>query len=307
MRQVGYKLAYDWLLDHLHNPYPSVIKRTEIGEAAGFSRKSIDNWFIEARKYIGWNALRQNFKTRKQTIEEATRVLLPTDPNRYVRGLYDDEIRAMVERARTMFYEPEEAAGEPESSSVSETPREEARREMYSQVNWVVNTGKQAAVVDHHARDVPDDDLPETGMPSSSSAPAPREEAGNDSYSGVRVIHPSYSTYYSSEVEAEEAMDQATTTDTHSVYDDITGSSLQPVSRWASGSTENFDDDSYTDYEQDEPLNRARADALLYRHQSAPFVPAAWADLQRRAREEWEGAFSVHSHYRHEGYFSLVY
>jgi len=96
------KQAHDWLLDNLHNPYPSTSVRDEIGASVGSSRKSMDNWFIDARKYIGWNTLRQKFKTRKQTIEEATRYFKPSAGISY-SGEFDAEFQVIADRARHMF------------------------------------------------------------------------------------------------------------------------------------------------------------------------------------------------------------
>ncbi|KAK7465370.1 hypothetical protein VKT23_005348 [Stygiomarasmius scandens] len=96
------KQAHDWLLDNLHNPFPSTSVRDEIGASVGSSRKSMDNWFIDARKYIGWNTLRQKFKTRKQMIEEATRYFKPSAGVSY-SGEFDDEFQVIADRARRMF------------------------------------------------------------------------------------------------------------------------------------------------------------------------------------------------------------
>ncbi|THV07545.1 hypothetical protein K435DRAFT_833419 [Dendrothele bispora CBS 962.96] len=120
------KSAHCWLLDNLHNPYPSTSLREDIGASVGSSRKSMDNWFIDARKYIGWNLLRQKFKTRKQMIAEATTYFKPSDgvsPS----SEYDAEFRSIAERAKSMFDDESEdpclktVSGSRESGSEDES------------------------------------------------------------------------------------------------------------------------------------------------------------------------------------------
>ncbi|KAF5368447.1 hypothetical protein D9758_002272 [Tetrapyrgos nigripes] len=109
--------AHEWLLANLHEPYPSLETREELGEAAGFSRKSVDNWFIDARKYIGWNALRQKFKTRKELISEAFRYFQPQKGRFRKPSVYDEAFENMRHRAMAMF---DDDASQSSSRSVSE-------------------------------------------------------------------------------------------------------------------------------------------------------------------------------------------
>ncbi|KAI3622535.1 homeodomain mating-type protein HD1.1 [Moniliophthora roreri] len=63
------RAAYDWLIENLHNPYPTPAQRDVISLQSGASRKTIDNWFIDVRKRIGWNAVKkQYFKERKEMV-----------------------------------------------------------------------------------------------------------------------------------------------------------------------------------------------------------------------------------------------
>ena len=67
------KAAYDWLLENLNNPYPSVAVRKSIAQQSGSSRAHIDAWFTSARRRIGWNAFRhERFSNRKEMIAAAT-------------------------------------------------------------------------------------------------------------------------------------------------------------------------------------------------------------------------------------------
>jgi len=66
------ELAYTWLLNHLHNPYPSKDVKSSIARDTRCSFKDIDNWFINVRKRIGWNALRiKHYENKRSKIVEA--------------------------------------------------------------------------------------------------------------------------------------------------------------------------------------------------------------------------------------------
>ena len=64
--------AYTWLLNNLHNPYPSKETKTTIAEESGSSPKDVDNWFINVRRRIGWNKLRsKHFENKRSLIVDA--------------------------------------------------------------------------------------------------------------------------------------------------------------------------------------------------------------------------------------------
>lgn len=65
-------LAYEWLLNNLHCPYPSTSTRQSLADRCGLERKVIDAWFVDARKRIGWNTLRKlRFGGKKDSIIRA--------------------------------------------------------------------------------------------------------------------------------------------------------------------------------------------------------------------------------------------
>ena len=73
--------AYIWLLNNLHNPYPSKQTRTMLSNQTNTAQKDIDSWFTDVRKRIGWNSLRKkHFSTRKDMIAAATRFFKPSSP-----------------------------------------------------------------------------------------------------------------------------------------------------------------------------------------------------------------------------------
>ncbi|KAJ3516088.1 hypothetical protein NLJ89_g1338 [Agrocybe chaxingu] len=64
--------AYSWLLNNLHNPYPSKAIKISLAHSASSSLKDIDNWFISIRKRIGWNELKvKSFSNKRSLIVDA--------------------------------------------------------------------------------------------------------------------------------------------------------------------------------------------------------------------------------------------
>jgi len=65
--------AYRWLMNNLHNPYPSKEIRAAIACEAGKPQKAVDAWFTDVRRQIGWNALRkEHFPRRADMVKAAT-------------------------------------------------------------------------------------------------------------------------------------------------------------------------------------------------------------------------------------------
>jgi len=66
------KPLHDWLLQNLHNPYPSLETKDILATKTQSTAKEIDSWFVDARKRIGWNALRKShFSNKRRDIVEA--------------------------------------------------------------------------------------------------------------------------------------------------------------------------------------------------------------------------------------------
>lgn len=76
--------AYQWLLDNLHNPYPTAEVKARIAAASSCQVSSINSWFINARRRIGWTTLcRERFShCRADMIDAAYRALVEDDPHR---------------------------------------------------------------------------------------------------------------------------------------------------------------------------------------------------------------------------------
>ncbi|KAI5980666.1 hypothetical protein EDD15DRAFT_2590869 [Pisolithus albus] len=87
--------ASKWLLEHIHNPYPSPQFKASVAEACGCSQNSVNSWFIGARRRIGWTSLcREQFRNcRADAADAAYRSLVRPDP---ARPLPEIVIRAFL-------------------------------------------------------------------------------------------------------------------------------------------------------------------------------------------------------------------
>ncbi len=65
-------LAYAWLVDNLHNPYPATAVKARIASASGVSVKCIGDWFSNVRRRIGWSALlKRHFRGERTAMLDA--------------------------------------------------------------------------------------------------------------------------------------------------------------------------------------------------------------------------------------------
>jgi len=75
--------AYHWLIQHIHNPYPSSVQTRIISDVSGTSTVQVELWFREARDSIGWSKLSHGFfaGSVNATVAAARRVYLERDRN----------------------------------------------------------------------------------------------------------------------------------------------------------------------------------------------------------------------------------
>jgi hypothetical protein len=75
--------AYRWLLQNIHNPYPSSVQTRIISDVSGTSTAQVEVWFREARDSIGWSKLSHEFfvGSVNATVAAARRVYLERDRN----------------------------------------------------------------------------------------------------------------------------------------------------------------------------------------------------------------------------------
>ena len=73
--------AYRWLMQNVHNPYPTCAQLQTIGNESLTSVPQVELWFQEARDMIGWTRLSHEFFTGSlnSTIAAAKRVYLEQD------------------------------------------------------------------------------------------------------------------------------------------------------------------------------------------------------------------------------------
>lgn len=73
--------AYRWLVQNVHNPYPTCAQLQTIGDESLTSVPQAELWFQEARDLIGWTRLSHEFFTGSlnSTIAAAKRVYLEQD------------------------------------------------------------------------------------------------------------------------------------------------------------------------------------------------------------------------------------
>ena len=76
--------AHQWLVDNLHNPYPTAEAKARIAAASSCQVSSVSSWFTNARRRIGWTTLcREQFSNCKvDMFDAAYRALVEDDPHR---------------------------------------------------------------------------------------------------------------------------------------------------------------------------------------------------------------------------------
>ena len=73
--------AYRWLMQNIHNPYPSSVQMRIISDVSGASTAQVELWFQEIRDSIGWSKLSHNFFAGSidATVAAARRIYLECD------------------------------------------------------------------------------------------------------------------------------------------------------------------------------------------------------------------------------------
>ncbi|TDL28014.1 hypothetical protein BD410DRAFT_894131 [Rickenella mellea] len=124
--------AYKWLMKHIHNPYPSTAVKQKISRQSGASLNSINSWFINIRRRIGWTTVtRHHFANeRSATVDYAYRVFKDGDT-----GVLDpklvDAFMGVKENAERLFagkLEKSDLAKKLDAVAVDLVEEEKARR-----------------------------------------------------------------------------------------------------------------------------------------------------------------------------------
>jgi hypothetical protein len=58
-RNKQFEACYRWLINNLHNPYPSAKTKQSIADNSGAPLVNVENWFLRVRPRIGWSKLRK--------------------------------------------------------------------------------------------------------------------------------------------------------------------------------------------------------------------------------------------------------
>lgn len=77
-----------------------------IARTTGSHFKSVDAWFVDARKRIGWNALRKEHFSSKRVdiVDAATRFFLRPDENRTMDANIELKLAAIEKRAKDLYF-----------------------------------------------------------------------------------------------------------------------------------------------------------------------------------------------------------
>ena len=99
------RLASKWLFSNIHNPYPSQEVRKSMATQTNSSKKDIDNWFLDARKRVGWTEMRKKHFDNKRAniVDAAKRFFLNTDPSRPLPHIVESEFASIQLRAQELY------------------------------------------------------------------------------------------------------------------------------------------------------------------------------------------------------------
>ncbi|KAJ3542831.1 hypothetical protein NMY22_g3358 [Coprinellus aureogranulatus] len=99
------EVACKWLIANIHDPYPSLDLRASMAAQTGCPRKDIDNWFLDARKRIGWNDMRRRLFDNKRVriVDAARRFFLDTDPSRPLERAVENQFATIQLRALDLY------------------------------------------------------------------------------------------------------------------------------------------------------------------------------------------------------------
>lgn len=100
-------LSLKWLLDNIHEPFLTYEARSRIAKQSGVSEKTLSDWFVNARRKIGWTSIQKKFfnKSRAFTIDCARSVFLGEPSKGEIRSEVADAFRQMKKTAEALFKE----------------------------------------------------------------------------------------------------------------------------------------------------------------------------------------------------------
>ena len=139
--------THQWLLDNLHNPYPTSEVKARIATASSCQVSSINSWFINARRRIGWTTLcRKHFSNRRaDMIDAAYRALVEENPQRMLSPELSHSFVTMKVAAEALYpptFTRSAFAGDLDAivKDVAQKDRESVVDEKRSQIDKTNNT-----------------------------------------------------------------------------------------------------------------------------------------------------------------------
>ncbi|KAJ7603304.1 C-terminal domain of homeodomain 1-domain-containing protein [Roridomyces roridus] len=97
--------CYKWLLGHLWNPYPKKAVKQKIADETGSSLDRISEWFVDARRRMGWTQLlREEFnRKRADMVHAAECYFVRPDPENPLLPIVDAKFAEIQAYAEDMY------------------------------------------------------------------------------------------------------------------------------------------------------------------------------------------------------------
>ncbi|EAU92789.1 homeodomain type 1 mating protein a1-1 [Coprinopsis cinerea okayama7 len=136
--------AVQWLYQNLHNPYPSPQVRESIATKSKSPRKDVDNWFVDARRRIGWNDVRKRFfdNKRAKIVEAAQQFFDDNDAG--LSAELQFAFAQVTSNARTLYQKVSESSLAVTLDSAVKDMTPELKRQLQSEKRKKLQ-GEQAA------------------------------------------------------------------------------------------------------------------------------------------------------------------
>ncbi|KAK7695268.1 hypothetical protein QCA50_002458 [Cerrena zonata] len=97
--------AYQWLMENIHNPYPTSHVKHDLASRSGLSTRQVHDWFKAARRSIGWvDFSRKHFQgSRSLAVEAAAQVLLEQGTSRQIPLEIEVDILSLKGTAECLY------------------------------------------------------------------------------------------------------------------------------------------------------------------------------------------------------------
>ncbi len=130
--------AVEWLIKHLHNPYPSNVTKTKIAGSSSSRQKCVGDWFTNVRRRMGWSSiLKKHFQgDRVATIDCAHRIFAEVAEPDGVGAEVLSDFMEMKKRLNEMFEGKLKASELAENiETIHDVPTKEKARSKRRRIN----------------------------------------------------------------------------------------------------------------------------------------------------------------------------